>query len=281
MRNRDALLPALLLLFFIFVVLASGCSDDNDVPQAASIDTTAPSAPTGFHSTTGDGFVTLSWDHNQESDLDAYNVYYSFDDVEFLLTATTADNNYVDMDVRNGETYFYAVTAFDVSGNESSLTMESVYDTPRPTGYDAQLISNATDPSHSAFSFLLATDTGSGVTASGDPKTDFFFQMDSGNGSRLLYGGNTGSRNTWIIDMGTTSGLSDVDYAPETSDPGWVMNGPVALVVNHTFVLQTEEGNYAQVRVTNVVDEYMIFDWAYQLDPYNRELAPSVQRRKE
>ena len=76
--------------------------------------------------------------------------------------------------------------------------------------------------------------------------------------------------------MGTTASLSDVDYAPGTGDPGWVLNGPVTLALNHTYVLQTEEGNYAQVRVTNLIDEYMIFDWAYQLDPYNPELGPSA-----
>jgi hypothetical protein len=274
MSYRNTLLTVGLLLFFILLILPAGCGGGSN-PSGPIYDTTPPSPPSGLHSVTGDGFVSLTWDSNREPDLEAYNIYYSFDDVNFYLTATTADTNYIDMDVRNGGTYYYAVSAFDTLGNESALSKESVFDTPRPTGYDVQLTSNSTDPSTSAFSFQLATTIMSGVTASSDPKADFYFQYDSDSGQRWLYGGNTQSRNTRIIDMGTTSGFSDVDYAPDSSDPGWVLNGPVSLVLNHTYVLQTEDGNYAQVRVTNLIDVYMVFDWAYQLDPYNRELIPS------
>jgi hypothetical protein len=275
MAYRDVLLPTGLLIFFLLLIFIAGCSDDGG-PHAVAIDTTPPTAPTGLRSTTGDDFVTLTWHSNREADLDAYNVYYSFDDVNFYLTATTADTNYVDMDVRNGDTYFYAVSAFDIYGNESALSKESVFDTPRPTGYDVQLSNNRTDPSRSAFSFQLAISPVGGVTASGDPNADFYFQVDPGNGSRWLYGGNTQQRDTWLIDVGTTSSLSDVDYAPNVNDPGWVLNGPLPVVLNHTYVMQTEEGNFAQIRVTNLIDEYMIFDWAYQIDPYNPELAPKI-----
>jgi hypothetical protein len=280
MNYRDILLPVGLLIFFICIILISGCDGDHE-PNGPVIDGYAPAAPSGLYSVTGDGFVTLTWRANHEPDLEAYNVYYSFDDVNFYLTATTADTNFVDMEVRNGDTYFYAVTAFDIYGNESGLSKESVFDTPRPAGYDVQLIDNLSDPSRSAFSFQLATLTSNGVTSSSDPKTDFYFQIDSGSGSRLLYGGNTQTRDTWVIDMGTTASLADVDYAPSVSDPGWVLNGPVSLILNHTYVFQTEEGNYAQVRVTNLIDEYMIFDWAYQLDPYNPELAPTMLITKD
>ena len=43
---------------------------------------------------------------------------------------------YVDDDVRNGSTYFYAVSAYDYDANESELTPEQVYDTPRPSGIE-------------------------------------------------------------------------------------------------------------------------------------------------
>jgi len=280
MNDRDALLPALLLLIFICLLLLLGCDGDGG-SQAVSTDTTAPVAPAGLRSTTGDNQVVLTWYSNSEEDLDAYNIYYSFNDVDFHLTATTADTNYVDMDVRNGDTYYYAVTAFDIYGNESSLSRESVFDTPRPSGYDVQLISNLTDPTASAFSFQLAMTSPEGVTSSSDPRTDFYYQMNAQSGERLLYGGNTLTRDTWIIDMGTTAGLSDVDYAPDIGNPGWVLNGPVSLILNHSYVLQTEEGNYAHVRVTHLIGEYMIFDWAYQIDPYNPELTPSLQIAKD
>ncbi len=72
------------------------------------------------------GSVSLSWDANSENDLSGYRVYYG----------TQSNRNYSDVvDVGNvvtfrisnldaGRTYFFAVTAYDFSGNESSFSSE-------------------------------------------------------------------------------------------------------------------------------------------------------------
>ena len=53
-----------------------------------------------------------------------------------MADLSTDASRYVDDDVRNGSTYFYAVSAYDYDGNESELSPEQVYDTPRPSGIE-------------------------------------------------------------------------------------------------------------------------------------------------
>jgi fibronectin type 3 domain-containing protein len=66
-------------------------------------------------------YVDLTWAPNTDSDLAGYNVYRREDNgpwtrINSTLLATPA---YRDGNVAAGRTYFYAVTAVDVHGNES------------------------------------------------------------------------------------------------------------------------------------------------------------------
>ena len=71
-------------------------------------------------------FIDLSWAPNKESDLAGYNVYRheegsaSLKINRELVTAPT----YRDTDVQPGHRYFYAVSALDMRGNESSRSEE-------------------------------------------------------------------------------------------------------------------------------------------------------------
>jgi hypothetical protein len=73
----------------------------------------------------GSGYIELSWDINQETDLQGYYVYRSEQpgtkgeriNKQLLLTPTLRDNNVVP-----GKQYTYQVTAVDRSGNESPFS---------------------------------------------------------------------------------------------------------------------------------------------------------------
>jgi hypothetical protein len=73
----------------------------------------------------GGGYIELSWDINQETDLQGYYVYRSEQpgtkgeriNKQLLLTPTLRDNNVV-----LGKQYTYQVTAVDRSGNESPFS---------------------------------------------------------------------------------------------------------------------------------------------------------------
>ena len=91
-------------------------------------DTTPPAAPTGLVATAGDGSVDLDWGDNGEGDLAGYTVYRGtgvggpFNAVNGALLGTS---QFTDSGLANGTTYWYVVTASDMSGNESGSSTEA------------------------------------------------------------------------------------------------------------------------------------------------------------
>jgi len=75
--------------------------------------------------------ATLAWDANTESDLAGYKVHYGtvsgsysvHTDVHNVTTSTVA-----------GQTYYFAVTAYNASGNESGCFNQVSYSVPSPNG---------------------------------------------------------------------------------------------------------------------------------------------------
>ncbi len=77
--------------------------------------------------------VTLAWEPNTENDLAGYKIYYgklsgNYDsnvDVGYQTSYTLSG-------FTSGETYFFAATAYDFSGNESEYSNEAIYTTGIP-----------------------------------------------------------------------------------------------------------------------------------------------------
>jgi|GEM_PF-534812 len=89
--------------------------------------TSVPSAPTGLSAAPGDELVTLNWNDNSEGDLGGYNVYratVSGGPYTKQNTSLLSSSNYTDVNVTNGTTYYYVVTAVDTSANESGNSAE-------------------------------------------------------------------------------------------------------------------------------------------------------------
>jgi endonuclease I len=86
-------------------------------------DTTPPAAPTGLVASGGNAVVNLDWNNNSETDLAGYNVHRgttSGGPYTQLNGALITSSAYSDTTVSNGTTYYYVVTAEDVTGNESA-----------------------------------------------------------------------------------------------------------------------------------------------------------------
>ena len=88
--------------------------------------TALPDAPAGVATTAGDSSVLLDWDDNTELNVASYNVYRSLTSGGFGTTPFTnvPSSAYLDEDVTNGTTYYYAVTAVDAYDNESPQSTE-------------------------------------------------------------------------------------------------------------------------------------------------------------
>jgi hypothetical protein len=99
-------------------------------------DTTPPAAPAGLGATAGDGSVSLDWADNGEGDLDGYTVYRATSSggpYTALNGSLLSSSDYVDDTVTNGTTYYYVVTASDLTGNESADSSEASA-TPQASG---------------------------------------------------------------------------------------------------------------------------------------------------
>jgi regulation of enolase protein 1 (concanavalin A-like superfamily) len=94
--------------------------------QTGGGDTTPPAAPTGLSATAGDGQVSLDWNNNSEGDLAGYRVYRSTTSGSgYGQIASPSSSAYTDSGVSNGTTYYYVVTAYDTSDNESGYSNEA------------------------------------------------------------------------------------------------------------------------------------------------------------
>jgi hypothetical protein len=83
------------------------------------------------------GTATLSWNANDEPDLAGYRIYYGtaprsgdcppggyYDKIDVGKTSTPEKPSYKIENLADGKTYYFSVTSFDTSGNESCFSAE-------------------------------------------------------------------------------------------------------------------------------------------------------------
>jgi len=113
-----------------FVVYAYTATDSfpSLVGEGSSVDNIAPPTPANLTVVQPDIDVEellMRWDVVSATDLDFYTVYKGFATGNYTIFVDVDVSFYIDTDVRVGATYFYAVTATDVHGNESPLSAEA------------------------------------------------------------------------------------------------------------------------------------------------------------
>ncbi|MFA3782787.1 hypothetical protein ABRY23_06955 [Melioribacteraceae bacterium 4301-Me] len=260
---------ALFTLIF-FTIILSSCNN------VTNYDDIAPLPPKNIKTITGDNRVDIYWDPSPSTDVAGYNVYYSYSyNGKYTLIGSTKETYFIDSEARNGNTYYYAVTAYDFNGNESQLSDDIVYDTPRPEGFNQVVFDYLQFPDQSAYNFSSFS-----VVPYNSQNADFFFENYNGTYYIDVW------KDSDIQDMGITKDIYDVDYAPLT---GWVplVEGEnikyAEAKIGHTYVIWTWDNHYAKIRVKEITSQRMVFDWAYQLVEGNRELkrADNPTTRKE
>lgn len=265
----------LLTLIVILAGLATVGCDNNERILYEEIyvynEDNPPPVPQGVYSVTGDGEVLLHWlpidDIN--GDFDTYIVYRSdfHPDTGYIEIGQTRGLYFIDDNVVNSHTYFYAVSSVDFDGNLSDLSYELVFDTPRPEGYNRALFDFNSMPQYAGWDLSEAA-----VVDYQSVNCDFFLEYFAGDG---VYYFNVGNIDTDIQDMGFTYNFDEIDFAP---DSGWSANGWCEVIEGHSYVIWTADNHFAKIRVTAINASQVVFDWAYQRATGNLELKPLVGR---
>jgi len=225
-------------------------------------DYTPPPVPSGVYSITGNECVRVYWNPIYCCDLAGYAVWRGYSETGYYyLIAETPSAYYADWDVCNGETYYYAISAFDIWGNESDLSYDIVFDTPRPEGYNERVYLVEEYPDDAGYDFSYYS-----VVPYDYPTADIFFGYDEIAGSYYMQAANA---YTDLLIFGPTGDLNDVNWAPED---GWLTGGSVEIHTGYSYLIWTADNHFAHVRMTYLGASYVRFDWAYQTDTGNPEL---------
>ena len=256
MKNWIIIMTALVAAAFI------GCTDETT--KYIEIDN-PPAIPQNVRTVTGNDTVFIYWLPVQDKDLDYYRVWWSQDDSIYHFMAATDEEMYIDTDVDNGTTYYYAVSAVDSGGHESepSYQFQAVYDTPRPEGTGLYLIDANEQPSEAGYDFSQYA-----IVAYDDAEADIYVDYDINLEAFFI---NAGKDMTDIQDMGYTSKFSEIDVAP---DSGWSTVGWLEIIPGHTYVVWTSDNHFAKLQVSRIIGNYGVeFHWGYQTAIGNPELA--------
>ncbi|MFH2004837.1 MAG: hypothetical protein ABIK27_08940 [Bacteroidota bacterium] len=239
-------------------IIFSGCQFNMMVP-----DTNPPNAPRGLYAVARDNRVNLYWNHNYERDLAGYRVYVSSSyDGRYQYIGSTQNDYFIDKGVTNGKTYYYAVSAYDYDGNESDLSRDETFATPRPEGYGTTLNDYRTRPSTAGYDFSTYS-----IGYYDDQYTDIFYEYYAGVHYMNVW------NDTDIKDMGYTNSLFDIEIAPSS---GWSTTKDVVLAVGKTYVVWTFDDRYAKFRVVSLSPSRVVFDWTYQLQKGNPYLKRTM-----
>lgn len=266
---------SILALSIVAILAVVGCEEKTRYITTAD----APAPPVGVYSVTGDGYVDIFWQSNNDGgNTDGYGVYrytgtVGGNDEYALIGEVNASPfreiyGYRDNNVQNGNTYYYAVNAYNGYG-ESDLSDPDAFDTPRPQGR-VSVRDFHTFPGSGGLDFSRAR-----VQHWEDASTDVYFEYDANLGAFFFFAANV---DVDIMDYGYTDGLDAVGWGDPGNGAGWSEVGWMELIVGHSYIVWTADNHYATIRVISLSASNILIDWAYQTDQGNPELkrAPKV-----
>ena len=241
-----------------------GCEDNTN-----PVYDPAPEAPQGVYSVTANHAIYVYWNGPYDRDIEGYHVWRSLEPTNNYTQIGSVDAQanpnldlliyeYIDNTALNGVTYYYAVSTYDHVGQESDLSAENVFDTPRPDG-QVTLFDMAVDSTVAGYNFAAQA-----VVQYNSVAADIYIDRV---GSVFYI--NAGDVNTDLQDMGYTDSLDEISYAPAD---GWSNVGWSEVILGHTYVIWTNDSHYAKVRVLAINTNSITLAWAYQTAQDNPEL---------
>jgi hypothetical protein len=269
----------------VLLVLA-GCSGDDNNNTGPGI---PPDTPASVSSTSLDGAVALTWtDNSYQSDpalFSNYLVYSTSYDLDndvcgdsWSLEGTTVAPEFIVGALTNGIPQCFHVTAVSVDGFESGRSPLRA-DTPRPDARNVAVATVQSDPAVSGFRFWddldadgQSDDNELGLVRDGTSGTvDFFVDRDDVDGRVFLTPVRFGTGVEYYANA-PVEDLTSVDFAEDQV----YRTTSIEALPGYGYVFEMDGGDgfqrYGALRVTHVGQTFIIFDWAFQIDPGNPEL---------
>lgn len=245
---------------------------------------TPPPDPSGTQVVALDGANYIRWSDNARSasDFSFYRVYLVDDDgTEFLLGETDSEG-FLDEIAINGVTSRYFVTAVDDQGHESSGSTVSA-GTPRPDFHGEWVYDHFAQPDFSGFRFQADENTDP-ILPGASSSIHFRLEVDAA-GWWLVPGPGAAiypqAFSTTSLKCGVAADASCVDV-PVAPQGGYTF-ADMELLPQTSYVMRVvgddNDFHYGVIRVEMLGfdqddNALMIFDWAYQLQAGNPDLAP-------
>ena len=254
-----------------------------DVPQP-----TPPPVPTGLQVVALDHANYLRWSGNARdaSDFSFYRVYFDAGGGNQYLLGETDSEGFLDQLAQNGQTYSYYVSSVDDQGHESAGS-GLASGTPRPDYHGEWLYDHFTQPTMSGFRFQSDESTNPIVNGN-SPDRHFRLEVDD-TGWWLVPGPGTEVYPTGFETTALKCGVgADASCLDVVSAPGsGYSTQDVALSSQTSYVMRVRgddgQTHYAVIRVVTLGydqddNALVVFDWAYQLVPGERDLASVLGR---
>ena len=263
----------------------TGAETDSDRTVRVSVPSfTPPPVPTDLEVVALDATNYIRWNDNARSDSDfsAYRVYLLSDQgaTQTLLGGSDSPG-FLDALAENGVTSNYAVSSVDVFGHESETSV-SRQGTPRPDFTGELVYSFVDEPTLSGFRFS-ESDQVDPIVTGGSPTRHFRLETDV-SGWWLVPGPSAEVLPEGVFTTGLKCGVAADPQCQDWTTAPLLGYSPLEIAVEpeFTYVWRVVEGggvvHYGAVRVTllgsdQTGSELMIFDWAYQLQSGNPQLA--------
>jgi len=126
------LIPLIALSFAVFILVSCSFVPEWNFTFSEEIEDTS-NEEEEEHQSHGETLkeVSLEWDPNTEPDLEGYKLYYGSGSGNYDYTIDVGNQtSYTVTDLQAGETYYFAVTAYNTTGYESGYSNEIEYLVP-------------------------------------------------------------------------------------------------------------------------------------------------------
>ncbi len=134
------------------------------------------------------GQTTLAWDPNTDAGLSGYKVYLGNASRSYQSSLDVGNKtNATVTNLQEGATYYFAVTAYDSSRNESSYSNEVVYTIPAACTYSVSPVSQSFNSTGGTGSVGVTTPSGCAWTADSNASWALLTSNISAKGSGTTY----------------------------------------------------------------------------------------------